>query len=319
MKNAIITVDTTAVVGTQNFFDGNLVNRWLSFAGVSEKSAATYKTALKQLAKYFCVNGITSPRREDLEAWRDELIASRKSPATVQLYLCSAKVFFRWLAQENLYANIADNLKSRVKIIHDHKKDALSAKQAGNLLKSINGTSLKAKRDRAIVGLMVSCGLRCVEVTRLDVADMIHEFGRTYLLIQGKGHSAKDSKVLLPAQVETLISEYLTERGANDAEPMFTSCANRNRGARISTQVVSKMVKANLRAVGLNTKRLSAHSLRHTAATTMIIAGISLMQVQQVLRHVNINTTMIYNNAVERMKNTAEQTAANAIFDTISA
>ena len=90
MKNAIITVDTTAVVGTQNFFDGNLVNRWLSFAGVSEKSAATYKTALKQLAKYFCVNGITSPRREDLEAWRDELIASRKSPATVQLYLCSA-------------------------------------------------------------------------------------------------------------------------------------------------------------------------------------------------------------------------------------
>ena len=79
------------------------------------------------------------------------------------------------------------------------------------------------------------------------------------------------------------------------------------------------MVKANLRGVGMDSKRLTAHSLRHTAATTMIIAGVELTKVQQVLRHVNINTTMIYNNAVERMKNTAEQTAANAIFDTISA
>ena len=319
MATSIITVETTAVVGTKNFFAADLVNRWLSFAGVSEKSAATYATALKQLAKYFCVNGITNPRREDLEAWRDELIAAKKSPATVQLYLTSAKIFFRWLAQEGIYANIADNLKSRVKIVHEHKKDALTAKQAGNLLKGINGTSLKSKRDRAIVALMVSCGLRCVEVTRLDCADMIQEFGKTYLLIQGKGHSAKDAKVLLPVQVETLICEYLTERDANDAEPMFVSHANRNRGQRISTQVVSKMVKANLRGVGMDSKRLTAHSLRHTAATTMIIAGVELTKVQQVLRHVNINTTMIYNNAVERMKNTAEQTAANAIFDTISA
>lgn len=319
MKNAIITVDTTAVVGTNNFFDGNLVNRWLSFAGVSEKSAATYKTALKQLAKYFVTNGITEPSRADLEQWRDGLIAAKKSAATVQLYLTATKIFYRWLSQEGLYSNIADNLKSRVKIVHNHKRDALTAKQAGNLLKSINGTSLKDKRDKAIVALMVSCGLRCVEVSRLDVADMIHEFGKTYLLIQGKGHSAKDAKVLLPTQVETLIRDYLTERGANDAEPMFVSCANRNRGQRISTQVVSKMVKANLRAAGLDSKRLSAHSLRHTAATTMLIAGVELTQVQQVLRHVNINTTLIYSHTVERMKNTAEQTAANAIFDSISA
>ena len=79
------------------------------------------------------------------------------------------------------------------------------------------------------------------------------------------------------------------------------------------------MVKANLRSAGIDSPRLTAHSLRHTAATTMIIAGVALTQVQQVLRHVNINTTMIYNNAVERMKNRAEQIAANAIFDNISA
>lgn len=307
-------------VQNQNLFGGSLIERFIRFAGVSEKSASTYKTALRQLAKFFAANAITAPTREDLEMWRDGLIADKKSPATVQLYLTSAKLLFKWLAQENIYPNIADNLKAKVKVNHEHKKDALTAKQAGSLIRNVVGTNVKSKRDRAILAAMASIGLRCIEVSRLDVADMIHEFGRTYLLIQGKGHSSKDSKVLLPAQVEALIRDYLKARGnVADNQPLFTSTANRNRGSRLSTQTISKMVKAQLRAAGLNTPRLTAHSLRHTAATTMILAGCDLTQVQQVLRHVSIVTTQIYNNAVERMKNTAEQTAANAIFDTICA
>lgn len=315
-------------IQNQILFGGSLIERFIRFAGVSEKSASTYKTALRQLAKYFAANAITAPTREDLEMWRDGLIADEKSPATVQLYLTSCKLFFKWTAQENLYPNIADNMKAKVKINHEHKKDALSAAQAGNLIKNVQCISAKKqkrnglleKRARAILAVMASCALRCIEVSRLDVADMIHEFGRTYLLVQGKGHSMKDAKVLLPAQVEALIRDYLQARGnVADNQPLFTSTANRNRGSRLSTQTISKMVKAQLRAAGLNTPRLTAHSLRHTAATTMILAGCDLTQVQQVLRHVSIVTTQIYNNAVERMKNTAEQTAANAIFDTICA
>lgn len=319
MTTAIMKVEA-GKVQNQNLFGGSLIERFIRFAGVSEKSASTYKTALRQLAKYFAANAITAPTREDLEMWRDGLIADKKSPATVQLYLTSAKLLFKWLAQENVYPNIADNLKAKVKVNHEHKKDALTAKQAGSLIRNVVGTNVKSKRDKAILAAMASIGLRCIEVSRLDVADMIHEFGRTYLLIQGKGHSSKDAKVLLPAQVEALIRDYLKARGnVADNQPLFTSTANRNRGSRLSTQTISKMVKAQLRAAGLNTPRLTAHSLRHTAATTMILAGCDLTQVQQVLRHVSIVTTQIYNNAVERMKNTAEQTAANAIFDTICA
>ena len=291
-----------------------LVERFIDFAGVAEKSAATYKTSLRQMFKYFSVNRIDNPTRKDIENWRDELIALGRKPATIQLYLTSAKIFFRWLAQENFFPNIADNVKARVKQNHEHKKDALTAAQAGALIKSVKGTSEKEKRDKAILALMAATGLRCVEVYRADVKDILRQFGRTYLLIQGKGHSAKDAKVLLPSQVETLICDYLETRGAADNQPLFTSTANRNRGKRLSTQSISKMVKANLRGLGLNTPRLTAHSLRHTAATTMILSGVELSKVQQVLRHVNISTTMIYNNAVERMKNTAEQTAADAIF-----
>jgi len=318
MTTAIIKAEAREVQ-SKKFVQAALVERFIKFAGVMEKSAQTYKTALNQLFRYFAANEISQPSREDLENWRDGLIADKKSPATVQLYLTSCKIFFRWLSLERLYTNIADHLKSRVKVSHEHKKDALTATQAGKLIKGVKGDSLKAKRDKAIIALMVATGIRCVEVVRADKGDIVPKFGKTFLMIQGKGHSAKDAEVLLPAQVEKLIEVYLQARGNVAAdEPLFTSISNRNKGARLTTQTISKMCKANLRAAGFDTPRLTAHSLRATAATTMIIAGVELTQVQQVLRHVSIVTTQIYNHAVQRLKNQAEQTAANAIFDTIS-
>lgn len=313
MTKAVVT-SSVEEIQDRNFFRGELVERFIRFAGVNEKSATTYKIALRQLRKYFSSSAIAMPTREDLEKWRDKLIAEKKSASTIQLYLTAAKIFFRWLSQEGLYANIADHLKSRVKISHDHKKDALTRKQAGKLIGGVAGDSLKSKRDRAILALMSSTGVRCIEVARADVADMIDQFGKTYLLIQGKGRSSKDAKVLVPSQVSELIREYLEQRGKPIGEPLFVSTSNHNRGQRITAHAISKMVKGHLREIGLDSPRLTAHSLRHTAATTMILAGIELTKVQQVLRHVNINTTMIYNNAVERMRNTAEQVAADSIF-----
>ena len=319
MTTAIVKIESREVQ-SKKFMQAGLVDKFVRFAGVCDKSASTYRIALKQMFKYFVVNGITTPTREDLGNWRDSLIAEKKSPSTVQLYLCSCKLFFRWTAQEGIFANIADHLKSKVKVSHEHKKDALTTSQAGTLIKGVKGLTIKAKRDRAILALMVSTGVRCIEICRADVADMIEQFGRTYLLIQGKGHSSKDAKILLPAQVEGLIRDYLKERGNVDAtQPLFTSTANRNRGQRLSTQTISKMVKSQLRSAGFDTPRLTAHSLRHCALTAMLLAGCELTQVQQVARHVSIVTTQIYNHTIERMKNTAEQIAANAIFDTISA
>ena len=326
MTAAMITIEA-GEVQSQNILGGSLVERFLVFAGVAEKSALTYRKSLKQLAKFFAAENITVPTRADLENFRDNLIAEGKSPATVHLYLTSAKVFFRWTAQEGIFPNIADHLKARVKISHEHKKDALTPAQARKLVNAVGkgepkkrrskaADSLKSKRDRAIIALMATAGLRTIEVIRADVGDLISQYGKTFLLVQGKGHSAKDARVLVASQVVSLIREYLQARGDVDdvTDPLFTSTANRNRNARLQTQTISKLVKANLRGIGLDSPRLTAHSLRHTAATTQLLAGADISQVQQCLRHVNINTTMIYNNAVERMKNQVEQTAADSIF-----
>ena len=318
MAMAVVTTVSNISVEKSAVFGENIIGRFIKFAGVADKSAATYITALRQMFKYFRNNNIVNPIRADLENWRDSLIDSGKSASTVQLYLCSSKLFFRWLAQEEIYKNIADNLKSRVRISHEHKKDALTAKQSKELLKSAKGKgTIKDLRDRAIISLMLTAGLRTIEICRANVGDIRVINGASILYVQGKGRSEKAESVRLAPQVVSLIQKYLKARGKVEKDsPLFVSTSNRCKNSRLDTQTIRKMIKANLREIGLDSSRLTAHSLRHTAATTMILAGVELAKVQMVLRHKNINTTMIYNNAIERLKNTAELSAANAIFGT---
>ena len=316
MTMAIVTLENNIGVAKSAVFNESIIGRFIKFAGVAEKSANTYIAALRQMFKYFNENSVVNPARTDLENWRDLLIDGEKSASTVQLYITSAKLFFRWLAQEEIYKNIADNLKSRVRISHEHKKDALTAKQSKALLKSAKGkNSLKDKRNAAIIGLMLTAGLRTIEISRANVGDIRTTDGATFLYVQGKGRSEKAESVRIAPQVYSLIQSYLKARGkVADTEPLFVSTSNRSKNKRLGTQTIRKTVKALLRGIGLDDSRLTAHSLRHTAATQMILAGVELPKVQMVLRHKNINTTMIYNNAIERMKNDAEVSAANAIF-----
>lgn len=311
-----------AAVEVSSSLTPDLVSRWLQFAGVSPKTLTTYNTAVKQLFKHFADNQISRPRREDLVAWRDGLISAGRSASTVHLYVTAARLFFRWLAMEGLYPDVADHLKPVVKISREHKRDVLDAAKSAELVKSAGGKSITDLRDRAILLVMLTAGLRTIELERANADDFAYFGGACFLRVQGKGHSAKDQLVRVDDRVKIAIDEYLKARGAVKAdgfgEPLFTSASRRNYGARISTQAIRKLVKARLRAIGVDSPRISAHSLRATAATQMLLNGVSLEQVQQTLRHASISTTMIYNHAVSRMKNNAEVVAADAVFAAIA-
>ena len=318
-----LTAANAAQVTTVETFGGNLIERFVKFAGVSESSRLTYAKSLRQLFAFFNANSITRPTRENLIDWLDGMKASNKSASTVQLYLTSAKIFFRWLNQEGLYPNIADNLKSGLKPNHNHKKDALSTEECAKLIKSVKAISLKTQkrneemelRDRAILSLMTTAGLRTVEVVRANVADIRFERGKRFLYVQGKGHADADEKILLANQTYAAINAYLKVRKAiSSSEPLFVSTSRSNKGARLDTQTIRKMVKKQLRSIGLDSPRLTAHSLRHATATNLIFAGVELPKVQKVLRHRALNTTMIYANAFERFNNNSEQILADLIF-----
>ena len=297
-----------AVIIYQSQFTDELVQRWISFAGIRPTSQITYTKALKQLFKYFRENQIVNPTRDDLLDWKAQL-SEKLKPSSLQLYLVAAKLFFRFLEQEGIYRNISDNIKG-TKLDHEHKKEALTIKQCKDILSVINIFTDKGLRDRAIIALMMTAGLRTIEVVRANIED-IHNFGEhTYLSVQGKGHDEKAAKIMIASQVYEFIKEYLdTRSNRNVREPLFVSTSRRNFNQRLETQTISRLVKSVMRDVGI------AHSLRHTAATQALLNGVSLTQVQQILRHSNINTTLIYSHHLERLKNKGEQIVADAIFD----
>ena len=291
-----------------------LADRWIKYADVSRKSQETYKRALRQFIYHLKDNEIMQPKREDILAFREGLKENRK-PATVQSYVTAVKIFFRWMEQEHIYPNIADHIKAGVKVDREHKKDHLTAQQAGNLLQEIDRSTQAGKRDFAILSLMATTGLRTVSIINANIGDVRTAGDSTVLYYQGKGHSEKAIFVKLADPVEKAIREYLKTRTGTDPEqPLFTSTSNRNQNGRMTTRSISAIAKSHMKEIGLNDSRHTAHSLRHTAATLNILNGGSLEETQQLLDHANINTTMLYAHTLNRAASQSESRIAQAIF-----
>ena len=305
-------IENTEIVEKESF-STDLFSRWISFVDAKPKTVETYTRAIKQFMYYIADNGITNPQRADIIAYRDSLKETHK-PSTVQTYLIAVKQFFRWTEQEGLYPNIADHVKG-AKLESGFKKDYLTSKQVGKLLTTIDRSTLKGKRDYAILALMVTTGLRTIEVSRANIEDLRTVGDFQALFVQGKGKEERTDYVKVEGPVEDAIRAYLTARGkAEGKDPLFTSIAHRNAGERMTTRSISRIAKENMIEADLNSDRLTAHSLRHTTATLNLLNGGTPEETRQLLRHSNINTTLIYSHALERAKNNSEARVAKAIF-----
>src|SRR5690606_19109890 len=143
-------------------------------------------------------------------------------------------------------------------------------------------------------------GLRTVELVRANVGDIGVLSGRAGLFVHGKGRSDKSEWVKIPESTVDALNDYLAIRGnIKDGAPLFVSLSNNNRNQRLSTRTISNVVKEGLTAVGLNSRSLTAHSLRHTTATMLLEAGMSLEPAQWALRHVSSATTAIYTQTIK--------------------
>lgn len=310
--NELEVITSAGAIQQTRIISDDLYKRFLSYLDVSPRTVETYEKGIRQFMKYAQANGITQPERDDVIAWRDELKQSHK-PTTVQGYLTAVKLFFQWMEQEGIYKNVADKIKG-AKIQRGHKKDYLTSKQSKKVLEGIDTETMKGLRDYAIIATMITTGLRTIEVARADVRDLRTVGDSTALFIQGKGRDERTEYVKIAPQVEDALRAYLKARGAKQDEPLFTSTSNNNSGNRMTTRSISAIAKDSLTGAGFTSDRLTAHSLRHTAGTLALLNGADLPQVQQLLRHSNINTTMIYMHALDRAKNDSEIKVANAIF-----
>lgn len=292
--------------------DNTLLKRFLEYLDASEKTVQTYTRALRQFFKFLYENNITQPQRTDVLAFRDNLKDKGRKPTTIKSYIVAVRLFFQWTNQEGLYPNIAEKIKG-AKLDQAHKKDYLTVDQIKDVLNNIDTSTLTGARDYAIILLMVTGGLRTIEVSRADMDDMRNVGNSPALYIQGKGREEKTEYVKLPLQVFKAIGRY-REMLEKQYDVLFVSTSNNNKGQRLTTRSISGIVKKRLKEAGYTSNRLTAHSLRHTAGTLNLMNGGTLEETQQLLRHSNINTTMIYLHHLERENNQSEKRIADALF-----
>lgn len=290
-----------------------LIERWVKDAQVKPASVEAYNKCVRHMLEYFVENGIRAPTRADMLKYREYLGAKYKA-STAGLHLVVARLFLGFLHREGyLPTNPAEHLKG-FKKSESHAKSALSAEMTRAVLKTFDVATLKGKRDKAIYALMSICGLRCIEVSRADIGDLENCGKVIRLHVQGKGRDDKAEGVNVPKGVYKLIREYLDARGAAAAEePLFASARNGISRGRLTTISLSRIVKAAMRKAGYDSSRLTAHSLRHTAATLALKSGASLREVQQMLRHKNVAVTQVYLHELEELENQAASLAEGAI------
>lgn len=175
----------------------------------------------------------------------------------------------------------------------------LTLGQSKALLQAVNGRN--AKRDYAILMLFLNCGIRRSELVGLNISDVFSDRIR----VLGKGN--KERFVYFGSSTKEAIDNYLIERNKmvlSDNRALFGS----QKKERISVDAVHRLVKKHLLSAGLDASHLSAHKLRHTAATLMLSNGVDVKTVQEVLGHENLNTTQIYTH----IENTELKIAAEA-------
>lgn len=308
----LATITGSTLAPSEQITEG-LYQSWIEYIDAAPRTLDTYTKSIRRFFRYLADNSITRPSRQDIVEYRDHL-KSRYKPTTVQSYMAAVKLFFQWTNQSGLYPNVAERVKG-AKLDAEHKKDYLTSKQAARLLNTVDRSDIKGLRDYAILSLMVTTGLRTISIIRANIEDIRTIGNDTALFYQGKGHEEKATLVKLAEPVEDAIRDYLKARGEKDPKaPLFCSISNKNAGGRMTTRSVSRIAKDNLIAAGLESDRLTAHSLRHTAATLALLNNAKPEEVQQMLDHQNINTTLIYSHALDRMKNDSEKKVARAIF-----
>lgn len=305
--------DESAISTTVNTIK-SLADEWLDYVDVAENTACTYRRALKNFYGWLADNKVTAISRDVVIAYRDSCL-TKLSVSTCRLYLTAVKLFVKFLATKGICPDFTSHIKSPKVNSDVHSRQALTADECKQVFGAMNGDSEKALRDKAIIGLMMSTGLRTVEVTRLDVGDIERRGNKLYLRVHGKARAGKVDRVLLPVQCAALIRQYLNLRGnVGSDSPLFVSTSRRCKNARLQAQTISRLAKRALIGAGFDSDSITAHSLRHSFATAAIRAGVDIRQVSKALRHKSIVVTEIYLHDIDADNNLATSTVANLIF-----
>lgn len=241
------------------------------------------------------------PTENELLRYKRHLIEKGTASAYINLIISALRSYFRWLERKGYYPNIASGLKP-VPRDHDFKKPPLLAPDVANIFQQINTGTIRGRRDKILIGLLFSCGLRLNEALSLDIKHV--DLVRNVISIKGKGRINRQ-QIPIPAALAKQINGYLAERDdPNPDEPLFkahkTDIYDEIGSPRLKRGSAYNIMKRYLVKAGYDKPGLSAHSLRHGAAVTMLQKGATLHEISMFLRHTNLNISRLYIQAAEK-------------------
>ncbi len=279
------------------------IHPFIASQDISLNSRTTYLNAMMQFVRWCVEKKITEPKRETILSYKFWLDTKNLSSYTKAVYIVVVRRFFLWTEDSQLYPNVSRGVKGIKRFAKNHQKESLSIEALKKLFASIDCSTLQGKRDFALINILVRTGLRLKEIASALLEDMYEQRGEMLLWIHGKGRSSKDEFVLLTPQALVSLHDYLQARVIkSEKDPLFVSLSDRNYGKKLTIFSLSRLIKRRLRAAGFDSKRITAHSLRHTFGVLSMQAGASLYEVQLAMRHTAPTTTQLYLGDIERIK-----------------
>jgi len=289
------------------------VNQYIRYIDIKPATKEGYQRILLEYVSYID-NLPNLPTRYDVMNYR-ERIKNRLKAASVQKHIVVIRNFYRWYYIEGYGPNIAEGIKG-MKIESNFKREALSVADSKKLLHRAELHARKdilGQRNYALISLLLTTGLRTIEVERSDTEDIDFIEESQVLFVMGKGHDDKDTYVKLSPQVYAIIEEYLIKR-SDEFKPLFINHGHTNYGERMQTRSIRAVVKEYLRQIGIDSPKYSAHSLRHTTATLSLLEGAGIESTQHLLRHKDPATTQIYIHKMNRRKENYEGKISDTLF-----
>jgi len=266
-------------------------DRDLTGRSASERTRKAYGVDLGQFVEWSQGRGLApgEVRHRDVRRYAAGLSEGGAAPATVARKLASIRGLFDFLVRsERLGQNPADLVSSPKR--EQKLPQVLSAEQLRSLLERIPARTPLELRDRAMLELAYSCGLRCEEIVGLDLSAMDFESER--LRVLGKGGKERLLPVGEPAQ--QALRRYL-EKGRHGlvADPREQALFLSKSGRRLSNSDITRRLRLWVRQASL-AAGVSPHSLRHSFATHLLEGGADLRTIQELLGHASISTTQVY-------------------------
>ena len=282
---------------------------YLAQKNISASTKRSYTFVFKHFIRYLKDNKIEYAKTSDVLKYREEKRMLGFSTYSVHVQISALKGLYRYLRLNqkrlNLPAQYAYDIMTSVKNerINPHiKKPILTVKQAKQLIlhTQTTRTYIWHYRDHAIMYVMITSGLRPIEVIHARREDYQCVDGAHLLYIRGKDEHS-DDYVKVSRGAACALDEYLKKR-CDDNPYLFIAHRHTSVHKHLSRTFFKDMFARVLKDCGLSGLNITPHCLRHTAAILNLLRGASIESTKVLMRHVKIQSTLVYKDYIDKMR-----------------